>query len=69
MSDLVGNPKDPFSHEVHTVVSCSNITGSRVIKLFSCLSKLSMKLILLVIVKMLTIVGILTFISRIIDWF
>ena len=39
--------------------------GLKVIKLFSCSTQLSMKFILLINVKMPTIVGILTFISRI----
>ena len=39
--------------------------GTDVIKLFSCSTQLSMKFILLINVKMPTIVGILTFISRI----
>ena len=39
--------------------------GPGVINLFSCLTQLSMKLILLINVKMPTIVGILTFINRI----
>ena len=42
--------------------SCS---GPEVIKLFSCSTQLSTKLILLINVKMLTIDGILTFISMI----
>ena len=40
-------------------------TGPEVIKLLSCSSKLSIKFIMLINVKMLTIVGILTFISMI----
>ena len=40
-------------------------TGPKVIKLFSCSDKLRLKFILLINVKMPTIVGILTFISRI----
>ena len=40
-------------------------TGREVIKLFSCSTQLSTKFILLINVKMPTIVGILTFISRI----
>ena len=43
-------------------------TGPLVIKLFSCSTQLSMEFILLINVKMSTIVGILTFISRINDW-
>ena len=39
-------------------------SGPKVIKLFLCLTQLSMKFILLINVKMPTIVGILTFISR-----
>ena len=39
--------------------------GSEVIKLFSCSAQLRLKFILLINVKMPTIVGILTFISRI----
>ena len=42
----------------------SQIPGPEVIKLFSCLTQLSIKFILLINVKMPTIVGILTFISR-----
>ena len=41
-------------------------SGSEVIKLFPCSTQLSTKFILLINVKMPTIVGILTFISRII---
>ena len=40
-------------------------TGLEVIKLFSCSTQLSKKFILLISVKMPTIVGILTFMSRI----
>ena len=39
--------------------------GLEIIKLFSCLTELSMKFILLINVKMPAMVGILTFISRI----
>ena len=42
-----------------------NKSGPKVIKLFSCSTQLSIKFILLINVKMPTIVGILTFISRI----
>ena len=42
-----------------------DIPGPEVIKLFSCSTQLSLKFILLINVKMPTIVGILTFISRI----
>ena len=52
MSDLVGNLE----------------SGAEVIKLFSCSTQLRSKFILLINVKMPTIVGILTFISRINDW-
>ena len=41
------------------------IPGCEVIKLFSCSAQLRLKFILLINVKMPTIVGILTFISRI----
>ena len=41
------------------------IPGPEVIKLFSCSAQLRLKFILLINVKMPTIVGILTFISRI----
>ena len=49
------------------VVKCSGRggPGTEVIKLFPCSTQLSSKLILLINVKMPTIVGILTFISRI----
>ena len=43
-------------------------SGPEVIKLFSCSTQQSMKFILLINVKMPTIVGFLTFISRINDW-
>ena len=51
-------------------ILCSNVSfvvtiGLKVIKLFSCSTQLSAKFILLINVKMPTIVGILTFISRI----
>ena len=43
--------------------------GAQVIKIFSCSTRLSMKFILLIIfLKMPTIIGILTFISRINKW-
>ena len=41
------------------------LPGPKVIKLFPCSNQLSMKLILLINVKMPTVVGILTFMSRI----
>ena len=44
--------------------ACLNSSGSEVIKLFSCSTQLSMKFFLLINVKMPTIVGILTFMSR-----
>ena len=44
-------------------------TGPKVIKRFSCSAQLRLKFILLINVKMPTIVGILTFISRINYWF
>ena len=40
------------------------VPGPEVIKLFSCSTQLSMKFFLLINVKMLTFVGILTFMSR-----
>ena len=43
-------------------VDCSS--GPKIIKLFSCSTELSMKFFLLINVKMPTIVGILTFMSR-----
>ena len=42
-----------------------NMSGSEVIKLFSCSTQLNIKFILLINVKMPTIVGILTFVSMI----
>ena len=49
-------------------VCCSHATkiGLEVIKLFSCSTQLNMKFILLINVRMPTIVGILTFVGRII---
>ena len=44
---------------------CSETPGSAVINLFPCSTQLSIKFILLINVKMTTIVGIITFISRI----
>ena len=55
-----------MSNQSHTQVMK---TGPEVIKLFSCSTHLSMEFILLITVKMPTIAGILTFISRINDWF
>ena len=43
---------------------CENQTCPEVIKLFSCSTQLSMKFFLLINIKMLTIVGILTVMSR-----
>ena len=40
------------------------VPGPKVIKLFSCSTQLSMKFFLLINVKMPTVVGILTFMSR-----
>ena len=66
------NPKFPVSSHVQKL--CSPVClghgrtlkpGPEVIKLFSFSTQLSMKFILLINVKMPTIVGILTFISRI----
>ena len=45
------------------IQACANNTGQKVIKHFSCSTQLSMKLFLLINVKMPTIVGILTFLS------
>ena len=44
---------------------CREKAGLEIIKLFSCSTQLRLKFILLINVKMLTIVGILTFMSRI----
>ena len=49
-------------------IHCHDTTGPEVIKCFSFSTQLSMKFILLINVKMPTIVGILTFISRINGW-
>ena len=49
----------------HTEGHLSQYPGPEIIKLFSCSTQLSMKVILLINVKMPTIVGILTFISMI----
>ena len=56
-----------FNTHVHTFSHFSyilNIQGPKVIKLFSCLTQFSMKFFLLLNIKMPTIVGILTFVSR-----
>ena len=50
---------------VLSVKACAQSSGPEVIKLFSCSAQLRLKFILLINVKMPTIVGILTFISRI----
>ena len=55
--------KPPLENKKN-IVFLSN-TGLEVIKLFSCSTQLSTKFILLINVKMPTIIGILTFISRI----
>ena len=79
MTDLVSNPEDQFSHvAAHLFVlvfyihsqqprSCQagSYPGTEVIIFFSCSAQLRLKFILLINVKMPTIVGILTFISRI----
>ena len=51
-----------------TYVDSEHRPGPKVIKLFSCSTQLRLKFILLINVKMPSIVGILTFISRINDW-
>ena len=73
MSDLVVNPEDRFSRVVAHITSNHGFfesfqpyePGPEVIKLFLCSAQLRLKFILLINVKMPTIVGILTFISRI----
>ena len=50
---------------MQSLSSFFNVSGPEVIKHFTCSTQLSMKFILLVNVKMPTIVGILTFMSRI----
>ena len=54
--------------EIHSIFydphSLKRTPGPEVIKLFSCSTQLSMKFFLLIIVKMPTVVGILTFMSR-----
>ena len=54
--------------EQYAMFVCMLCPGPKVIKHFSSSSQLRMKFILLINVKMLTIVGILTFISRINAW-
>ena len=46
-------------------MSLNTLSGPEIIKLFPCLTQLSIKFIMLINVKMPTIVGILTFISMI----
>ena len=58
MASILGNYKDMLSAQVF-------FPGPEVIKLFSCSTQLRLKFILLINVKMPTIVGILTFMSRI----
>ena len=71
--DLMSTHNICFNEELTKIIFqlSSNIIkytpGPEVIKLFSFSTKLSMKFILLINVKMPTIVGILTFISRIND--
>ena len=60
--------KLPIDHTAMVLIRLDERTRSEVIKHFSCSIQLSMKFILLINVKMPTIVGILTFISRINDW-
>ena len=57
-----------FGFESRTLVLIAPIPGPEVIKKNSRSTQLSLKFILLINVKMPTIVGILTFISRINDW-
>ena len=52
-----------FTKEI-TFATSVCFPGSEVIKLFSCSTQLSLKIFLLINVKMPTIVGILTFMSR-----
>ena len=49
------------------IIAWKNIPGPKVIKLFPCSNQLSTKVILLINVKMQTLVGILTFISIMIN--
>ena len=59
---------DYFGCKGRIWVLIAPVPGPEVIKLFSCSTQLSLKFILLINVKMPTVVGILTFISRIIGW-
>ena len=69
MSTLANNEDpDEMPQENLSEVESSEfkpISGPKVIKLFSCSTQMSTKFILLINVKMPTIVGILTFISKI----
>ena len=49
---------------IFVYVEMAFLSGPEVIKLFSCSTQLSMKFFLLINVKMPTVVGILTFMSR-----
>ena len=62
VSDVLLSSKQDQSCLNHSVVSLES--GPEVIKLFSCSTQLSMNFFLLINVKMPTIVGILTFMSR-----
>ena len=68
LSLYVANENQIIRKEIHYyrfAICTIVIPGSKVIKLFSCSAQLRLKFILLINVKMPTIVGILTFISRI----
>ena len=75
MSDLFGNHIVGFptrrlkyvtkEYKVQEFIIPTQTPGAEVIKLFSCSAQLRLKFILLINVKMPTIVGILTFMSRI----
>ena len=54
-----------MNKKIVTILNSKVLPGPEVIKLFPCLTQLSMKFILLINVKMPTMVGILTFISMI----
>ena len=56
-----------FQEYNHSVKQSGSSSGLEVIKLFSCSTQLGLKFIILINVKMPTIVGILTFISMIIQ--
>ena len=53
------------THNIYVGLEIRNLSGLKVVKQFSCSTHLSMKFILPINVKMPTIVGILSFISRI----